>query len=64
MTEPRKPKPSFYRIMAVVFLIIGAVLLWWAATHHEWVYWAFGIMTIVNGLMSGLKSLVPRETPK
>jgi O-antigen ligase len=64
MAEPRKPNPSFYRIIAVVFLVIGAVLVWQAVMRHEWFYWAIAILTIVNGLMSWLKSLVPRETQK
>lgn len=64
MAEPRKPNPSFYRIIAVVFLAIGAVLLWQAVMRHEWFYWAVAVLTIVNGLMSWLKSLVPRETQK
>jgi hypothetical protein len=62
MTEPRKPSPKFYQIIAVFFLIIGVVLIWQAVRRHEWLYWAFAIMTIVNGLMAGLKSLVPPET--
>jgi O-antigen ligase len=64
MAEPRKPNPSFYRVIAVVFLVIGAVLIWQAVMRHEWFYWAIAILTIVNGLMSWLKSLVPRETQK
>jgi uncharacterized membrane protein HdeD (DUF308 family) len=62
MTEPRNPSPNFYKIIAVVFLIVGAIIIWQAVVRHEWSYWAIGILTIVNGLMSGLKSLVPRET--
>ena len=62
MAEPRNPNPNFYKIIAVVFLFIGAVLVWQAVMRHEWFYWAIAILTIVNGLMSWLKSLVPRET--
>jgi hypothetical protein len=62
MSEPRNPNPNFYKIIAVVFLAIGAVLVWQAVMRHEWFYWAIAILTIVNGLMSWLKSLVPRET--
>jgi hypothetical protein len=61
MAEPRNPNPNFYKIIAVVFLVIGAVLVWQALIRHEWFYWAIAILTIVNGLMSWLKSLVPRE---
>jgi hypothetical protein len=62
MAEPRNPSPNFYKIIAVVFLAIGAVLVWQAVMRHEWFYWAIAVLTIVNGLMSWLKSLVPRET--
>lgn len=62
MPEARKPSPNFYKIMAVVFLIIGAWLIWQAVIRHEWFYWAIGLLTIANALMSALKSLVPRET--
>jgi uncharacterized membrane protein YccC len=62
MAEPRNPNPNFYKIIAVVFLAIGAVLVWQAVIRHEWFYWAIAVLTIVNGLMSWLKSLVPRET--
>ena len=60
--EPRKPKPGFYKAMALVFLAVGAGLIWQALVRHEWIFWAFGIMTILNAVMAGLKSLVPRET--
>jgi hypothetical protein len=62
MAEPRSPSPNFYKVIAVTFLVIGAFLIWQAMRRHEWFYWAIGILTIVNGLMAGLKSLVPRET--
>jgi hypothetical protein len=56
------PSPNFYKIIAVAFLVVGAWLIWQAVLRHEWFYWVMGILTIFNGLMSGLKSLVPRET--
>ena len=62
MAEPRKPSPNFYKVMAVAFLAVGVVLIWQAMVRHEWVFWALGIMTIVNAIMSALKSLVPKET--
>lgn len=48
--------------MAIIFLAVGAALIWAAVVRHEWIFWAFGIMTILNAIMAGLKSLVPRET--
>jgi hypothetical protein len=62
VTEPRKPSPNFYRVIAVFFLIIGVVLVWQALRRHEWFFWAIAILTVVNGLMAWLKSQVPRET--
>jgi hypothetical protein len=62
MTEPRKPSPNFYKVVAVAFLIIGVALVWQAVVRHEWFFWAIAILTIFNGLMALLKSLVPGET--
>jgi Na+/H+ antiporter NhaB len=64
MPEPRKPSPNFYKIMAIAFLVIGGLVIWAAVVRHEWVYWALGIMTIINAGMAWLKSLVPRETKR
>jgi hypothetical protein len=60
--QPRKPSPNFYKVIAVAFLVIGAVLIWQAVVTHDWRYWAFGIMTVLNAIVSALKSQVPRET--
>ena len=60
--QERKPSPNFYKVMAVAFLVIGVILIWQAVVRHEWLFWALGIMTILNAIMSALKSLVPRET--
>ncbi len=61
--KPRtNPSPKFYKVMAVLFFVIGVVVIWAAVVRHEWVFWAIGIMSIINGGMSTLKSLVPRET--
>ena len=62
MTEQRNPSPTFYKIIAVIFLVIGVALIWQAVGRHDWRFWVFGILTIVNAMMSALKSLVPRET--
>ena len=51
-------------MMALVFLAIGVVLIWQALTKNEWLYWAFGIMTILNAIMAALKGLVPGETKR
>lgn len=58
----RSSSPAFYKGVAVVFFVLGAVFIWAAVRQHSWFYGAFGIITILNGLMSTLKSLVARET--
>ena len=61
--DPTRPSsPQFYRNTAVLFFGIGAMLLWAAITHHDWVYWAFGGITILNAIMSILKFYQVRET--
>lgn len=64
MAEPKNPKPGFYKVMALVFLVVGVVLIWQALQRNEWLYWAFGIMTILNAIMAALKGLVPGETKR
>jgi hypothetical protein len=61
--DPTRPSsPRFYRNAAVLFFAIGAILLWAAITRHDWVYWAFAAITILNALMSVLKLKQVRET--
>jgi len=62
--EQRKASPKFYRGMAVVFFLLGAVFLWAAFKQHSWFYGAFAAITIMNGLMSGLKALAAAEIDK
>jgi hypothetical protein len=52
----------FYRVIAVIFLIIGGILIWQAVRRHDWSLWAFAILTIANSVMAWFKSLVPQET--
>ncbi len=54
--------PRFYRNAAVLFFVAAAVLLWAAITYHDWLYWAFSAITILNALMSILKFRQVRET--
>ena len=64
MSQGKNPSPNFYKVMAVLFLAIGIGVIWAAVVRHEWVFWAIGIMTIINAGMSWLKSLTPRETKR
>jgi len=54
--------PAFYRNAAGLFFTIGGVLLWAAITRHDWVYWAFAAITLLNAVMSALKFYQVRET--
>jgi hypothetical protein len=62
MNRPQRSSPGFYKGMAVVFFVLGGVFIWAAVRQHSWFYGAFGIITIVNGLMSTLKSFAVRES--
>jgi hypothetical protein len=62
MAESRAPNPNFYKVMALIFFAIGVALIWQALKNHEWIFWAFGIMTIINAIIAGLNSLTPKET--
>ena len=61
--DPTRPSsPRFYRNAAILFFVFGGVLLWAAITRHDWMYWAFAAITILNALMSLLKLKQLRET--
>ncbi len=62
MEQQRNPSPGFYKVMAVIFLAIGVVLIWQALVRHEWIFWAIGILTILNSIMAWLKSLTQAKT--
>jgi hypothetical protein len=62
MDSTRPSSPQFYRNTAVLFFGIGAILVWAAITRHDWMYWAFAAITLLNGLMSILKLKQLRET--
>jgi hypothetical protein len=48
--------------MAFIFFVLGGVFVWQAVRQHSWFFGAFGAITIVNGFMSVLRSLVPSES--
>jgi hypothetical protein len=54
--------PKFYKSAAVVFFVIGGILLWQAIAHRDWVYGAFAGITFLNALMTMLKIISLRET--
>lgn len=55
----RNPAPRFYKVAALAFLLISGVLFWYAATRHGWMLWTMAVLTLLNAIMSLLKSLVP-----
>jgi hypothetical protein len=64
MDQQRSTSPKFYRNAAILFLVIGCILLWQAVAHRDWVYGAFAGITFLNALMTMLKLISLRETKK
>ncbi|MGC2695382.1 MAG: hypothetical protein WA738_06280 [Candidatus Angelobacter sp.] len=58
----RNASPKFYKNAAVVFFVLGFILIVAAVVRHDWVYGAFGGITLLNGLMTTLKIISLRET--
>lgn len=58
----RNASPKFYKNAAIVFYGIGLVLILAAIARRDWVYGAFGGITLLNGLMTTLKLISLRET--
>jgi hypothetical protein len=64
MAEQRAASPLWYRNTAVVFFVIAAALVWAAVTRHDWVYWAFAGITLLNAIMTTLKFISVRDSAK
>jgi hypothetical protein len=60
--QARSSSPGFYRVVAVLFFLIGVALIWAFFKTHDRIYAIFGGITLLNAAMSTLKSLVVRET--
>jgi len=60
--QQRSTSPKFYRNAAILFFVIGCVLVWQAIVHHDWVFGAFAGITFLNALMTTLKLISLRET--
>lgn len=60
--QQRSASPLFYRVVAVLFALIGAVLIFAYFKTHEIMFAIFGGITFLNALMATLKSMVVRET--
>ena len=55
---------SLYQVASILFFMIGSILVVAAIRTHDWVYWAFAGITLLNGCMTTLKYLATRETGK
>ncbi|HEY2113810.1 MAG TPA: hypothetical protein VGJ51_01885 [Candidatus Angelobacter sp.] len=63
MDQPqRSTSPKFYRNAAILFFVIGCILLWQAIGRRDWFYGAFAGVTFLNALMSMRKLNSLRET--
>lgn len=62
MDQQRSTSPKFYRNAAILFFVIGFILLWQAIARRDWVYGAFAGITFLNALMTTLKIISLRET--
>jgi hypothetical protein len=62
MEQQRTTSPRFYRNAAILFFVIGCVLVWQAIARRDWVYGVFAGITFLNSLMTTLKLISLRET--
>ncbi len=60
--QQKGTSPKFYKNAAILFFVIGCVLVWQAIVHHDWVFGAFAGITFLNALMTTLKLISLRET--
>ena len=60
--QQRSTSPKFFKNAAILFFVIGCILLWQAIAHHDWAYGAFAGITFLNALMTMLKIISLRET--
>jgi hypothetical protein len=62
LDQQRNTSPKFYKNAAIVFFVIGCILVWQAVAHHDWVYGVFAGITFLNALMTTVKLISLRET--
>ena len=60
--QGRSTSPKFYKNAAILFFVIGCILVWQAVVHHDWVFGAFAGITFLNALMTTFKLISLRET--
>ena len=65
MDQPqRNASPGFYKKAAILFYLIGGVLVFIAIARRDWFFGAFGGITLFNAAMTTLKVRHMRETGK
>ena len=62
MEQQKSTSPKFYRNAAILFFVIGCILVWQAIVRHDWVFGAFAGITFLNALMTTFKLISLRET--
>jgi hypothetical protein len=60
--QQKSTSPKFYRNAAILFFVIGCILVWQAIVRHDWVFGAFAGITLLNALMTTFKLISLRET--
>jgi len=60
--QARNTSPKFYKNAAILFFVIGCMLVWQAVVRHDWVLGVFAGITFLNALMTTLKLISLRET--
>jgi hypothetical protein len=60
--QQRSTSPKFYKNAAILFFVIGCMLVWQAIVRHDWVLGVFAGITFLNALMTMLKLISLRET--
>jgi drug/metabolite transporter superfamily protein YnfA len=65
MEQPqRNASPGFYKNAAILFYLFGGILVFMAIVRRDWVYGAFGGITLLNAMMTTIKLRHMRETGK
>ncbi len=56
MEQPqRNASPGFYKKAAIVFYVIAGILIFAAIARRDWTFGAFGLITLLNALMTTMK---------
>lgn len=59
--QERSSSPKFYKNAAILFAVIGCILLWQAIGRRDWFYGAFAAITLLNALIARRRLISVRE---